>query len=101
MSRGKVLARFHERSFELKDFDGQIRTRTAFVLVYQDGAHIRERITKVCTSFQAKIFELPEGGQRGPAPFKHVLKEVKSKIAQVHSLIDMTAKQMKDYLVSI
>ena len=34
MSRGKVLARFHERSFELRDFDGHTRTRTAFVLVY-------------------------------------------------------------------
>jgi len=71
------------------------------VLVYQEGAQIRERITKVCTSFQAKIFEIPEDGQRGPGPFKRVIKDVKNKINQVHHLIDMSAKQMKDYLVSI
>ena len=51
MSRGKVLARFHEQSFELRDFDGQVRTRTAFVLVFQDGKYLRDRLTKICTSF--------------------------------------------------
>jgi len=51
MSRGKVLTRFHEQNFELKDFDGQVRTKTVFVLVYQDGAQIRDRVTRVCTTF--------------------------------------------------
>ena len=79
MSRGKVLTRFHEQSFELRDFDGHIRTRTAFVLVFQEGQYLRDRLNRICVSFQAKVFELPEKGQRGPEPFKSVIKEVKGK----------------------
>ena len=101
MSRGKVLTRFHEQSFELRDFDGQVRTRTAFVLVFQDGQYLRDRLNKICTSFQAKVFELPDKGQRGADSFKPVVKEVKNKISQVRNLIQMTAKQMKEYLVSV
>ncbi len=51
LSRGKVLTRFHERNFELKDFDGSIKIKTVFVLVFQEGQHIRDRITRVCATF--------------------------------------------------
>ena len=37
MSRGKVLTRFHERNFELKEFDGPVKIKTVFVLVFQEG----------------------------------------------------------------
>lgn len=48
ISRGKVLTRFHEQSFILKDFDGIEKTKTVFVLVFQEGAHLRDKITRVC-----------------------------------------------------
>ncbi len=36
-SRGKVLTRFHDQNFTLKDFDGVEKTKTVYVLVYQEG----------------------------------------------------------------
>ena len=37
-SRGKVLTRFHDQSFTIKDHDGNVKTKSVYVLVYQDGA---------------------------------------------------------------
>lgn len=72
-SRGKVLVRFHEQDFTLKDFDGGTKTRSVYVLIYQEGSYMHEVITKVCQSFQGKIFTLPEDGQNGPAPFRRMI----------------------------
>jgi len=81
VSRGKVLTRFHEQSFQLKDFDGNVKTKTVFVLVFQEGGLMRDRISRVCTSAQAKLFALPENGQQGPEPFKRMIREVKAKVS--------------------
>ena len=61
-SRGKVLTRFHDQSFTIKDYDGNEKTKTVYVLVYQEGAQLQEKVTRVCQSFQGKIFTLPEDG---------------------------------------
>ena len=61
-SRGKVLTRFHDQSFTIKDYDGLEKTKTVYVLVYQEGAQMKEKVTRVCQSFQGKIFTLPEDG---------------------------------------
>ena len=100
-SRGKVLTRFHEKNFSLKDFDGSVKTKTVYVLVYQQGALMHEKIMRVCQSFQGKIFALPEDGQNGPAPFIKQIKEVKGKISQMHNLIDISSKQIREYLQGI
>ena len=61
-SRGKVLVRFHEQDFTIKDFEGQISTKTAYVLIYQEGAYMQDKIVRVCESFFGKMFALPENG---------------------------------------
>lgn len=33
-SRGKVLTRFHEQDFIVKDFEGQAKTKSVYVLIY-------------------------------------------------------------------
>ena len=50
-SRGKVLTRFHDQSFTIKDHDGQVKTKSVYVLVYQEGAQMRDRVNRVCQSF--------------------------------------------------
>jgi vacuolar-type H+-ATPase subunit I/STV1 len=34
--------------------------RSVYIITFQDGATIREKITKICDSFQGQRFELPE-----------------------------------------
>ena len=48
-----------------------------------------------------KIFPLPEDGQGGPQSFLRVMKEVKEKIKNIFGLIDVTKKQMRDYLEQV
>ena len=72
--------------------------KTVYVLVYQEGATMHDKITRVCQSFQGKIFTLPEDGQNGPAPFKRMIRELKEKVTSMHNLIELTSKQMKEYL---
>jgi len=85
----------------LKDFDGNDKKKTVFVLVFQEGFHLRDRITKVCQSSQAKIFALPDNGQRGLDPFKRMIKEIRSKVTSMAQLIELTEKQMAEYLSGI
>lgn len=62
---------------------------------------IQDKITRVCQSFQGKIFTLPEDGQNGAEPFKRMIKELKTKVISMQNLISLTAKQMKEYLQGV
>ena len=44
---------------------------------------------------------MPEDGQNGPAPFKRMIRELKEKVTSMHNLIELTSKQMKEYLTGI
>ena len=48
------------------DFDGNEKERTVYVLVFQQGDYIKEKIQRVCESFMGKIFALPNDGQGSP-----------------------------------
>ena len=45
-----------------------------------------------------KIFTLPEEGQGSPKSFLKLMKEIKDKIKSTFGLIELSEKQMKDYL---
>lgn len=62
---------------------------------------MHEVITRICQSFHGKIFTLPEDGQNGPAPFRRMIKELKTKVMSINNLISLTKNQMKEYLSSI
>ena len=51
---------------------------------------MRDKVNRVCQSFQGKIFTLPEDGQNGPVPFKRMIKELKDKVTSIHHLIQLT-----------
>lgn len=92
MSRGKVLVHFDPHQFKIIDFDGNEKERAVYILVFQQGTYLREKVQKVCESFMGKIFPLPEEGQGGPQSFLRVMKECKEKIKNIFALIDVTKK---------
>ena len=59
-SRGKVLCYFDPLNFKIKDVDGNEKIRVVYVLVFQEGDYLKDKVTKICDSFQAKAFILPE-----------------------------------------
>ena len=58
-SRGKVLQYFEDFDSPLRDFAGKILNKVVYVLVFEEGSHIKERIATLCDSFQGKRFHLP------------------------------------------
>ena len=50
-SRGKVLSYFEEIGENLKDFQGKNLIKSVYVLVFEEGTHMKEKIAKICDSF--------------------------------------------------
>jgi V-type H+-transporting ATPase subunit a len=68
-SRGKVLSYFEEIETTLTDFSGKALQKCVYVLVFEEGTHLREKITKICDSFQGKRFHLPDDGHADKKAF--------------------------------
>jgi V-type H+-transporting ATPase subunit a len=68
-SRGKVLSYFEPIDEVLKDFKGKFLEKCVYVLVFEEGTHLRDKITKICDSFQGKRYHLPEEGHADKRAF--------------------------------
>lgn len=62
---------------------------------------MKDKIMRICESFLGKIFALPEDGQGGPKSFLKQMHEVKDKIKSTANLIDVSNRQMKEYLKDV
>lgn len=51
-----MLTFFDADEFTLKDYEGVDRHRTVYVLVFQQGSYLRDRVMRICESFLGKIF---------------------------------------------
>lgn len=66
-TRGKALTYFNDMdSAGLQDYSGALdrRARTVYVIVFQDGLHIRDKLVRICDSFLGKNFDIPQGGNQ-------------------------------------
>ena len=62
ISRGKVLCYFDPLNFKTKDIDGIEKTLQVYVLVFQGGEYLKEKMTKICDMFNGTNYELPGQG---------------------------------------
>lgn len=90
ITRGKALTHFQQ--FEQ---DGQ--EKAVYMVVYQDGAIIRDRVQKVCDSFMGTRFEIPQLGERLQA----TLQQSEYQLIQDVNLLRTSRSQLKEYLRSI
>ena len=61
-TRGKALTYFRPYALPRIKVKGKFenREKLVYIVVFQDGRMIRDRITKICDSFMGQRFELPE-----------------------------------------
>jgi hypothetical protein len=97
-SRGKVLCYFDPHHFKVKDFDGIEKHRVVYVLVFQEGGYLKDKVKRICDAFLGKTFELPAEGHGGPEEFYRVMSELRENILKVLSLINESKHQMGEYL---
>lgn len=63
-TRGKALTYFQEMAASgLHDYAGKQdnRQRSVYVIIFQEGATMRDKLIKICDSFLGKNFDIPPG----------------------------------------
>jgi hypothetical protein len=79
-TRGKALTYFHP-------FDQGDVKKAVYMVVYQDGSMIRDRVQKICDSFMGQRFEVP-----ALSMIKQELDSEKFKIKNSKALLNMSEK---------
>ena len=57
-------------SVKLSDFKGDPQARHVYVIVFQEGQHLRKRLHRICDSFNGRRFELPDNGHGDKLSFR-------------------------------
>ena len=66
-----------------------------YVVVFQEGGILREKITKICDSFMGERFEIPHGGFAGK------IHEIEKKINETKGVMSYTRSEIRSYLDTI
>jgi hypothetical protein len=56
-TRGKALTFFYD--FSLPQKDGTLHHKSVYIVVFQEGRQLREKIIRICDSFLGQRFDLP------------------------------------------
>ena len=93
-TRGKALTYFQE--FEIKQADGKMRSKSVYIVVFQDGRMIRERIVRICDSFMGQRFDIPPMHL-----INQKIEEVRRNIHETRNLTETSKRYLKNYLIQI
>lgn len=101
-TRGKALTYFNDMDAEgLQDYSGALdrRARTVYVIVFQDGLHIREKLVRICDSFLGKNFDVPQSGNQQEIMDR--ITELQYRITDAKNLVKQTRRRLREYLIEI
>lgn len=94
-TRGNAIACFREFTKPVYDYFGKESMKSVYIIVFQEGEFIRERITKICDSFMGDRYEIPHGG------FTDKLQDLERKIRDAKKILTNTRDETRKYLVKI
>jgi len=49
-------------------------------LVFEEGSHFRDKVTRICDAFSAKRYSLPEGGHTDKTAFHRKIQKIAKNI---------------------
>ena len=96
---GKVLTYFEDMDTEIKEYDGQEKPKAVFVLVFNEGQYIRDKLTRICDAFQAKQF--PMGNIWNQQSLMEEIVKVSKQISDTNTMLKTTKSEMRLYLKEI
>jgi len=70
------------------------KTRSVYIITYYDGAHIRDKIQRICDSFSGQRFNLPEMNQLGEQ-----IQRMADSIKNQRNVFDRTRQQLRQQLM--
>lgn len=86
-TKGKSF--MHVEQFHDQD-DPDAKARSVYIITYYDGAHIREKIQRICDSFAGQRYSLPETNQIGSR-----IQTMKDSIRNQRNVYDQTKSQLR------
>lgn len=94
-TRGNALCYFDDFKAPIKDYYGNTTQKSVYVVIFQEGGAVREKIIRICDSFLGERFDLPYGGVQDK------INEINSKINDTRNIMATTNEELRKYLVSI
>jgi len=94
-TRGNALTYFDDFQQPIKDYYGNECHKSVYVVIFQDGSSIRDKILKICDSFMGERFEIPEGG------IANKINEINAKINDTRNVMGTTHDEVRNYLMKI
>lgn len=86
-----VLTR-HEVGIET--FDKKKLDKSVFIIIFQEGPQLRQKIETIAANFSKNKYILPQGNMDSK------LRKINDRIEQTHQLISMTSLGLEKYLIS-
>lgn len=90
-TRGKALTYFQEMAASgLHDYAGKQdnRHRSVYVIIFQEGATMRDKLIKICDSFLGKNFDIPPGCEQNE--INRLISLLEDRIDDSQKLINQT-----------
>lgn len=94
-TRGNAFVCFRPFTNPITDYFGKKLMKSVFIVVFQEGEFLRDRIGKICDSFLGERFEIPRGG------FTSRLQELELKIRDSKKILTNTKDETRKYLKMI
>lgn len=96
-----MLQFFEDIDAPLKDFSGKRIEKSVYLLAFEEGTHFRDKVSRICDSFQGKRFHLPNDGHGDSRAFNKKIESIDKKIRDTQSMLRLTKQQMHQYLEGI
>ena len=90
-TRGKALTYFRDLDAQgLADYSGAMdkRQRSVYVIVFQEGSHLRDRLAKICDSFMGRTVEIPHNMSAQELITR--IRDLEKRIIEARHIIGMT-----------
>ena len=94
-TRGKALTYFSEY-LQPKTSTAPEKKKAVYIVVFQEGRNLRDKIVRICDSFMGQRFDLPSSGG-----IDTKIIEVKKSIQDSRTLTQTSKRQLKNYLKQI
>ena len=101
-SRGRALTYFRDLNPEgQQDYAGFFdnKMRSIYVIVFQDGQNTRNKLMKICESFNARVVEIPQYFDQNQIALR--VKKVEENIIESEMIIKTSRGRLRDYLSEI
>lgn len=94
-TRGNALTYFSDFPNPIEDYYGKKQWKTVYVVVFQEGDTLRDKITRICDSFMGERFEIPTGG------FQAKMQDIENKILDTKNIMQLSKDEIRKYLLGI